>query len=103
MFVEDMALKVFDILFGKTPAVHRLDLVLHDIAVLLDVVLLVEFLTEGHDILAGDIGIGIELGAGSRVRGLDVVTDEVAFLAQVHSGIEFLNIRDRHLLVNGHQ
>ena len=103
MLVEDVAFKVFDILFRKTFAVHRLDLVLHYIAVLLDVVLLVEFLPEGHDILTGDIGIGIKLRTGRGIRSLDVVADEIALLAEVHAGIEFFNVGDGDLLVYGHQ
>ena len=87
MLVEDVAFKVFDILLRKTLAVHRLDLVLHYIAVLLDVVLLIELLPEGHDILAGDIGIGIKLRTGRGIRSLDVVADEIALLAEVHAGM----------------
>ena len=67
MFVKNVAFKILYILVGKFPAVHSLDLVLHNIAVLLDIVLLVEFLAKCHDVLAGDIGIGVELGTGGGI------------------------------------
>ena len=98
-----MTFKVFDILFGKTSAVHGFNLVFHDIAVLLDVVLLVELLTQSHDILPGYIGIGIELRAGSGIRSLDIVADEIALFAKVETCIEFLDIGEGDFLVYGHQ
>ena len=103
VLVENVALKILDVLVGKLPAVHRLDLVLHDVAVLLDVVLLVELLAECHDVLAGDIGIGVELGAGGGVRCLDIVADEVSLLAEVETLVEFLDVGQGNLLVDGHQ
>ena len=63
MLVENVGLKILDILLCKRMTIQVLDLVLHDIAVLLDVVLLVEFLTKGDDVLARHIGVGVELGA----------------------------------------
>ena len=98
-----MTFKVFDILFGKTSAVHGFNLVLHDIAVLLYIVLLVELLAESHDILPGHIGIGIELRAGSGIRSLYIVSDEIALFAEVEAGIEFLDIGEGDFLVYGHQ
>ena len=103
MLVEDMAFQVINVLLSKTLAVHCLDLVLHDIAVLLDIVLLIQFLTESHDVLAGDIGIGIELGACRGIGGLDIVADEVALLAEVDARVEFFDVREGDLLVYGHQ
>ena len=103
MLVKDMAFKVLDVLVRKRTAVQRLDLVLHDVAVLFDVVLLVEFLPERDDVLARHIGVGIELGTRSGIGSGDVVPDEVSFLPQVEPGVEFLDVGDRHLLVDGHQ
>ena len=103
MLVEDMAFQVINVLLSKTFAVHCLDLVLHDIAVLLDIVLLIQFLTECHDVLAGDIGIGIELGTGRGIGSLDIVADEVALLAEVDARVEFFDVREGDLLVYGHQ
>ena len=103
MLVQDMRLQVGQVLLGQVPAVQRLDLILHDIAVLLDVVLLVELVAEGHDILVRDIGIGIELGTGRRVGSLDVVANEVVLLAQVHPPVECFDVFQGRLLVDGHQ
>ncbi len=103
MFVEDVALQILDVLAGERTSIKGFDLVLHDVAVLLDVVLLVEFLAEGHDVLSGDIGVGVELGAGGGVGCGDVVTDEVTFLPQIKAGVELLDVGHRNLLVDGHQ
>ena len=103
MLVKDVAFKILDVLARERASVQGLDLVLHDVTVLLDVVLLVELLAEGHDVLAGDIGVGVELGAGGGVGRGDVVADEVALLAQVKAGVELLDVGHGHLLVDGHQ
>ena len=103
MFVKDMGFKVSDVLVCQLAAVHGLDLVLHDVAVLLDVVLLVQLLAEGHDVLSRDVGVGVELRTRSRVRGGDVIPDEVTLLSQVDSCIKLLNVGYGHLLVDAHQ
>ncbi len=103
VLVEDMRLKVLDVLVGERAAVQGLDLVLHDVAVLLDIVLLVELVAQRHDVLAGDVGVGVELGARRGVGSLDVVLDEVTFLAEVQVGVEFLDIGTGDLLVDRHQ
>ena len=103
MLVEDVALKILDVLARERASVQGLDLVLHDVTVLLDVVLLVELLAEGHDVLAGDIGVGVELGAGGGVGRGDVVADEVALLAQIQTRVELLDVGHGDLLVDGHQ
>ena len=103
VLVEHVGLQVLDILLGKGGTVEVLDLVLHDVAVLLDIVLLVEFLAERHDVLAGDVGVCIELGAGGGVGGLDIVLDEVPLLAEVLAVVELLDILQGGFLVDGHQ
>ena len=103
MLVEDMALKVHDVLVGQVASVKGLDLVLHDVAVLLDVVLLVKFLAKRDNVLSRNIGIGVELGARSSIRCSDVILDEVSLLSQVETRIELFDVGDGHLLVDGHQ
>ena len=103
MLVKDVAFKILDVLARERASVQGLDLVLHDVTVLLDVVLLVELLAEGHDVLAGDIGVGVELGAGGGVGRGDVVADEVALLAQIQTRVELLDVGHGDLLVDGHQ
>ena len=103
MFVEGMLLYVLEVLGCQLPVIKGLDLVLHDEAVLLDVVLLIELLSEGYDILPRDIGVGVELRAGSGIRSLDIIVDEVPLLAEVHTRIEFLDILTRYFLVDGHE
>ena len=61
MLVEHMGLQVLDVLCGKFVSVDGFDLVLHDVAVLLYVVLFVEFLAQGHDVLARYVGVRVEL------------------------------------------
>ena len=103
VLVQDVRLEVGDVLLGKGAAVQRLDLVLHDVAVLLDVVLLVELVAKGDDVLVRDVGVGVELGAGGGVGGFDVVLDEVVLLAEVHASVEGLDILEGDFLVDGHQ
>ena len=103
MLVKDMALKILDVLVGEATPVQGLDLVLHDVAVLLDVVLLVEFLAKRHYVLAGHIGVGVELRSCGGVRGGDIVFDEVPLLTEVEAGIEFLDVGYSHLLVDRHE
>ena len=61
VLVQDVGLQVLDILLGQTLAIKCLDLVLHNVAVLLDVVFLVQFVSQRHDILMRDVGVGVEL------------------------------------------
>ena len=103
VLVQDVGLQVVDVLLGHAAAIEGADLVLHDVAVLLDVVLLVELVAEGHDVLARDVGVGVELGAGRGVGGLDVVADEVVLLAEVHAPVVGLDVLKGDLLVDGHQ
>ena len=103
MLVEDVGFQILYILVGKLVTIEVLDLVLHYITVLLDIVLLIELLAERHDVLAGDVGISVELGTGGGVRSLDIVLDEVAFLAQVLSVVELFDVFEGGLLVDGHQ
>ena len=103
MLVQDMVLQVLDVLARQLASVQGLDLVPHDVSVLLDVVFLIQLLAQRHDVFARDVGIGIELGARGSVGGSDVVLDEVTFLAEVHAGIEFFDVGHGHLLVNRHQ
>ena len=103
VLVEDVRLQVLDVLVREGAAVQGLDLVLHDVAVLLDVVLLVELVAQRHDVLAGDVGVGVELGARRSIGRLDVVLDEVALLAEVEVGVELVDVGMRDLLVHRHQ
>ena len=103
VLVKDMALKILDVLVGEATPVQGLDLVLHDVAVLLDVVLLVKLLAKRHYVLAGHIGVGVELRSCGGVRGGDIVFDEVPLLTEVETSIEFLDVGYRHLLVDRHE
>ena len=103
MLVQDVVFQVLDVLARQLASVQGLDLVPHDVSVLLDVVFLIQLLAQRHDVFARDVGIGIELGARGSVGGGDVVLDEVTFLAEVHAGIEFFDVGHGHLLVNRHQ
>jgi len=49
------------------------------------------------------VGVGVELGTGGGVGGLDIVFDEVVLLAEVHAAVEGLDILEGHLLVDGHE
>ena len=103
MLVQDMGLQVLDVLLGKAFPVQGLDFVLHDVAVLLDVVLLVQFVAQRHDILVGDVGVGVELGAGGGIGSFDIVPDKIPLLAEVHSPVEGFDILQGGLLVDGHE
>ena len=103
MLVKHVGLQVLDVLVGELPAVQGLDLVLHDVAVLLDVVLLVELVAQRHNVLVRDIGVGVELGTRSGVGSLDIVLDKIPFLAEVGSAVEGLDILQGDLLVDGHE
>ena len=103
VLVEDVGIEVLEVLVCKMAAVEGLDLVDHDIAVLLDVVLLVELVAEGDDVLAGDVGIGVELGAGRSVCCCNIVLYEVAFLAEVEVCVELVDVGVGDFLVDGHQ
>ena len=98
-----MGLQVLGVLVGHAAAIQGLDLVLHDVAVLLDVVLLIELIPQRYDVLVGDVGVGVELGTGGRVGGLDIVFDEVALLPEVHAAVEGLYVLQGRLLVDGHE
>ena len=98
-----MGFQVLYILLGKSGTIEVLDLVLHDIAVLLDIILLIQFLAERHDVLPGNVGVGVELGPGSGIGSLDIVLDEVPLLAEVLAVIELLDILQCGLFINGHQ
>ena len=100
VLVEDVRLQVRDVLVREGAAVQGLDLVLHDVAVLLDIVLLVELGSQRHDVLAGNIGVGIELGARCSIGGLDIVLDEVALLTEVLAVIELLDILQSGFLID---
>ncbi len=103
MFVKYVRIEILEVLVRKGPPVEGLYLVTHYIAVLLDVVLLVELVAEGHDVLAGDICVGVELGPRRRIGGGDIILDKITLAAQIHVGIEFLDIGKGHLLVDGHE
>ncbi len=103
MFVQNMTFQVLYVLVRQLTPVQGLDLILHDVTVLFDVVLLVELLSKGNDVLPRHVGVGIKLGSGRSIGSLNVVLDEVSFLPQVHTGIKFLDIGDRDFLVDGHQ
>ena len=103
MLVEDVRIQILQILVSQGLAVQSLYLVAHNVAVLLDVVLLVELVAKGDDVLAGHIGVRVELASRSGVRSGDVVLDEIPLLPQVEVGIELLDIGKRHFLVDGHQ
>ena len=61
MFVKAVAGEVFEVLFSQLLGVHLADFVGEDVPVLVDVVLLVEFLTERYDVLLRHVGVGVEL------------------------------------------
>ena len=103
VLVQDVALKVGYIPVGHFTAVERLDLVAHDVAVLLDVVLLVQLLSESDYIFSCDVGVGVELGTGGGVGSVDIVLDKVTLLAQIKAGVKALDVFQRSLLVDGHQ
>ena len=103
MFVEHVTFEVCHIVVGQSLAIKRLDFVAHYVAVLLDVVLFVKLVAQCHNVLAGDIGVGIELGTCGRIGCSNIVFDEVPFLAQIHIGVESLNIGMGNLLVYAHE
>ena len=52
-----MALEISQVMISHMLAVQRLDLVAHNVAVLLDIVFLVKFVAKGDDVLACHVGI----------------------------------------------
>ena len=103
VFIQDVRVQILEVLVGEGAAVQGLYLVAHDITVLLDVVLLVELVAQGHNVFAGDVGIGVELGSRCSIGGCDVVLDEVPLLAQVDVGIKLVDVCVGYALVDGHQ
>ena len=95
-----MGLEVFNVLVCEFLGVYLTNLVRKDIAVLLDVVLLIEFLPQGDDILVRHIGVGVELRTGGGIGGTDVFFDEVLFPVEVLPVVVVLDVSLCNFLVD---
>ena len=107
VLVDEVVVEQVEVAVGEFLAVHLLDAVGEQAPVDADEARLGELADERGDVFLLHVGVGVVLRAGGGVRGVDVVAQEVDFLADLAVFGVFLAVQDvvfgHSVILFGHQ